>query len=257
MLPAGADATARSSARLSPPMPRTVNAEPATRAPGQTARSAGSQARPAGAAASCDQRPEREAADVADRGDDARAAARRAVRPGVQIGDVGRGGRDRGAERDAGENARHQQAGERLPSDEDECRDAREDERRDQHGTPAVPVGHVSGEQEAHHDAGRVDRVDDRERERGQVLLLLVETVEGAGSGGEGRQDEKRERDRPEARAARESRERTGECLPACASTTARGGMGDRVHAASLRDWRRDRARALPWSRPGSRQAPG
>src|SRR3712207_8177505 len=50
------------------------------------------------------------------------------------------------------------------------------------------------------HDPGRVDRVDDGERQRGQLLLLRVQPVEGAGSGGEGHQGEERERDRPEDR---------------------------------------------------------
>ena len=154
-----------------------------------------------------DQRSDRQTADVGDRGDDARPAARRAVGPGVQVGDVGRGGGDARAERDAGEHARHEQAGERLPGEEDDRRDGREEEPRDQHGAPAVRVGHVAGEQEARDDADRVDGVDDGERQRRQALLLGVEPVEGARRGGERAEDEEGERDRPEAGGARQSRE--------------------------------------------------
>ena len=143
--------------------------------------------------------------------------------------------------------ARHEQAGERHPRDEDQCRDAREDECRDQHGTPAVPVGHVPGEQEARDDPGRVDRVDDGDGQRRQLLLLLVEPVERARSGGQGRQGEERERDRPEGGAPRQSRNRGDACSQVCASTPKRWVRGDGVHAVSVRHG----ARIAPGYCPG------
>jgi len=66
---------------------------------------------------------------------------------------------------------------------------------------PAVPVRHVPGEQEAHHDPQRVHRVDDGDGERRQVFVVLVETVEATRSGRKRRHGQEREGYRPEARA--------------------------------------------------------
>ena len=134
-----------------------------------------------------DERPQCQAADVRDRGDDPGPARSDAAGAGVQVRDEGGGRGYGGAESEAGEHPRDNNAGQRSPGQEDNGRDNGDGEGGQQHRTPAIPVRHVPGEQEAHHDPQRVDRVDDRDGERRQMFLLLIETVKAARGGRERR----------------------------------------------------------------------
>ena len=62
--------------------------------------------------------------------------------------------------------SRDEQTGKRSPEQEDDCRGNRDRKGWEQHRAPAVPVGDVPGEQEAHVGPRRDECVDDRESER-------------------------------------------------------------------------------------------
>ena len=102
-----------------------------------------------------DERAEREAADVRDRADDARTAvgaapsgpASRSAMYAVAVATVApsaRPVRTRATSRPASD----------CQAMNSTARGRGDDQRRDQHGPPAVPVGHVAGEQQARDDAG-------------------------------------------------------------------------------------------------------
>lgn len=130
-----------------------------------------------------DERPQGQAADVRDRGDDPGPARSDAVGACVQVRDEGGGRGYGGAESQAREHTRDNNAGQRSPGQEDNGRDNGDGQGWQQHRTPAIPVRHVPSEQQAHHDPQRVDRVDDRDGERRQMFLSLVQTVKAAGGG--------------------------------------------------------------------------
>ena len=102
------------------------------------------------------------------------------------------------AKRETREDAGDEKSWQRLPNQKDHRCEYGNAERREQHRAPAVPVGHVAGEHETHHDSAGVDGVDDRDRERRKMVAVRIKTVKGARGGRERRQCQERKGYSPE-----------------------------------------------------------
>ncbi len=134
----------------------------------------------------------------------------------VQVDQRGAGGAERDAGRDALEGAGDEQPGDRLGEREDDGRGDQSCERGDDHRPAADAVGDRPGGQQRAEDADAVDGVDERQRDRGELPVLLVDPVERR------RRRGRREREADDGRDDRE-RGSAGEPPRGCGDLGCRG----------------------------------
>ena len=108
---------------------------------------------------------------------------------GVQFAQVRGGGGAEHADADARDDPADDQAGDRRPADKQQASRHVDTDRDEQYPPSPEPVRHMADQEQAHGHAQRVDREDDRDQHRAEVIPRLVQDVQRRWHGGEGHRD--------------------------------------------------------------------